>query len=350
MNTTHKTLLLLSFLPLAAPAHHSRMEFSRNEIREIEGEVVSVFWRNPHVHVRVRGQDGTLWDLEGADIVTLDRRGLPRDVVEAGDWVRAAGFTSTRRDNFLDITNVLLPSGTEAVFSRLSEPRWSDNFVGQAPAADPTAPDASLAAAASERGIFRTWHRTRINIPELSDLPLTEEALNYHAAYEPLADDPLLSCTTPGMPRAMTFAGPHPIEFFEGENEIALRMEYMNIDRVIHMEPASDPARQPVSPLGYSVGRWDGDDLVVTTTRIDWPHFDLNPPLIGFPQSEAAEMTERFALGAGGNELTYDITIADPATFTEPLILDDYLVWRWDPNVLREPFVCEVNESLTPDP
>ena len=189
---------MLSFLPLAAPAHHSRMEFSRNEIREIEGEVVSVFWRNPHVHARVRTEGGALWDLEGADIVTLDRRGLPREIVKVGDQVRAAGFASTRRDNFLDITNVLLPSGTEAVFSRLTEPRWSDDTVGRTPAADATAPDVSLAAAASERGIFRTWQRIRINLPELSELPLTEEALSvgHHAAYEPLADDPLLSCTT----------------------------------------------------------------------------------------------------------------------------------------------------------
>ena len=52
-------------LTMAATAHHSRMEFSRTEIREIEGEVVSVFWRNPHVHVRVRTEDGALWDLEG---------------------------------------------------------------------------------------------------------------------------------------------------------------------------------------------------------------------------------------------------------------------------------------------
>ncbi len=65
MNTTCRILLVLSFLPLVASAHHSRMEFSRNEIREIEGEVVSVFWCNPHVHVRVRTQDGALWDLEG---------------------------------------------------------------------------------------------------------------------------------------------------------------------------------------------------------------------------------------------------------------------------------------------
>ena len=114
MNTTCKILLVLLFLPPVAPAHHSRMEFSRNEIREIEGEVVSVFWRNPHVHVRVRTQDGALWDLQGADNVSLDRRGLPRDIVTVGDRVRAAGFASTRRDNFLDITNVLLPSGSHS--------------------------------------------------------------------------------------------------------------------------------------------------------------------------------------------------------------------------------------------
>ncbi len=189
MNAAPRILFVLLFLPPPVVAHHSRIEFESSEPREIAGEVVSVFWRNPHVHLRIRSEGGEMWDLEGADIVSLDRRGLPRDIVKVGDRVRAAGFPSARRENFLDITNVLLPGGTEAVFSRRTEPRWSDETVGYAPA--PSGEPSRTAASGS--GIFRVWQRARINLPELADLPLTAAARAYHEAYEPLADDPILS-------------------------------------------------------------------------------------------------------------------------------------------------------------
>ena len=46
------------------------------------------------------------------------------------------------------------------------------------------------------------------------------------------------------------------------------------------------------SPLGYSVGRWENDSLIVTTTAIDWIYFDE----IGTPQSPALETEEIFTL------------------------------------------------------
>ena len=47
-------------------------------------------------------------------------------------------------------------------------------------------------------------------------------------------------------------------------------------------------------PFGYSVGRWDGDTLEVTTTDIDWPWFDQS----GIRQTEALHLVERFTPSA----------------------------------------------------
>ena len=345
-----KTLLVLALLPWPVSAHHSRIEFADNEIHEIEGQVVTVFWRNPHAHFTVRTDNGdgtgATWDLESADIVTLNRRGVPADVVKVGDRIRVAGFRSTRRENILDITNVLLPVGTEVVFSPRAEPRWADDIIGVGAAGSHEGTNAA-AAASDSAGIFRVWTRTQTNLPELGELPLTEAALAAHAAFDPLADDPILRCSAPGMPRSMTFAGPHPIEFFDEGDDIVLRMEYFNHVRRIHMRPAASAEEQPATPLGYSAGRWDGDTLVVTTTRVSWPYLDLNAPLLGFPQSEAVEIVERFNLRGGGKELAYDITVTDPGTFTEPLMLTDYLIWRAQPGIERESYDCVVNTELT---
>ena len=348
MSNTQKILSFVLLLPHISMGHHSRVEFADGAIQEIEGEVVTVFWQNPHAHFTIKtvGGDGVeaIWDLESADIVTLNRRGVPRDAVRVGERLRVAGFRSARRENYLDITNVLLPSGTEVVFTARAEPRWSDDVIG----AIRTENDINVAAASSDSlGIFRVWTRAQTNLPELSELPLTDSARTAQDAFDPLIDDPVLSCIIPGMPRSMTFTGPHPIEFLEGNNEIVLRMEYFDHVRRIHMDKPVNVDEQPATPLGYSVGYWDGETLVVTTTRINWPYFDLNAPLLGFPQSNAVEIVERFKLRENGTELAYDITVSDPTTFTEPLVLRDYLIWHAQPGVRRELHDCIVNTDIS---
>ena len=340
-----EVVLLAACAPVLAMAHHSRLEFERSEVREIEGEVTSVFWRNPHVHFQVQTDDGATWDLESSDLVSLDRRGLPRGVVRVGDRVKVAGFPSRRTERFMDVANVLLPSGTEAIFRPRLEARWSDAVVGYAPA-----PRATVAVVASEDpGLFRVWNRVSVGsnyTPELDELPFTEAALAYHAAYDPYVDDPVIGCTPPGMPRAMIFAGPHPIEFQQSENEITIRMEYFGQARTIHMDLDHDAERQSPTSLGYSVGHWEGNSLVVRTTRINYPELDLGQTLLGFPQSEEVEILERFKLSNTENRLTYDISISDPVYLTEPIVLNDYQAWRWEPETRVEDYDCVENPSL----
>ena len=97
---------------------------------------------------------------------------------------------------------------------------------------------------------------------------------------------------------------------------------------------------QPYSPLGYSVGHWQQSTLVVTTTHIDWPWFDRR----GVPQSEAVEIVERFTLSEDEARFDYSATITDPATFTEPVVLDTYRVWA--PGEVIEPYDCVISNVV----
>ena len=118
---------------VAALAHHSRVEYVGNEIHEVEGEVVRLVWRNPHIMITVRetGRDGRTvdWVLEGPGAGTAARDGLSDGHVALGDHVQAAGNRSARRDTWLRLAHVMGPSGTELIFSG-SRPLWSNDYIG----------------------------------------------------------------------------------------------------------------------------------------------------------------------------------------------------------------------------
>ena len=236
------------------------------------------------------------------------------------------------------VTNVLLQDQTELVLRANAPPRWSpDRYLSHRQAAV----DPARAAADRPNGIFRVWLPTTSVTPEwASDPPLTEAARAAWKAYDAIRDDPVIDCRPPGMPQVITRSGRYAIRFVQMGDDIVLKNEYRELDRVIHMtsEPAAAGRRAP-TPLGYSTGRWDGESLVVTTTDIDWPYFQLYG-LEGVPQSTEMKIVERFTPSADGNELGYDISATDPRTFTQTVTADGYRTFRWQPGFEFLPQDC----------
>ena len=72
-------------------------------------------------------------------------------------------------------------------------------------------------------------------------------------------------------------------------------------------EPAAEP---PFSSLGYSMGHWDGEELVVTTSNIDWPYYAE----IGTPQSTQARYK------VGGQTSMISIEATGPQHVDSPLV------------------------------
>jgi hypothetical protein len=102
------------------------------------------------------------------------------------------------------------------------------------------------------------------------------------------------------------------------------------------MSAAAAAREPPPSPLGFSVGSWDGPTLVVTTTRIDWPFFSQ----LGIRQSPGVEIVERFTPTPDGSRLDYEMTVRDPPTFTRPVVLRQH--WLFLPGVTLLPYECTV--------
>ncbi len=108
--------------------------------------------------------------------------------------------------------------------------------------------------------------------------------------------------------------------------------EYDTI-RTIYLN-STMPSGLPANPLGNSSGRWEGETLLVSTSGMNWGHFDT----IGIPASEQIQTTERFTLSEDGNRLDYRMTVTDLATFTEPVELEKF--WLWYPEVTVQPYEC----------
>ncbi len=331
--------LALGLVSTVAAGHHANVEHDTSVVLELEGQVTNVVWRNPHVRMmlNVPAGDGTgqTWDLEAQDVNSLGRRGLGPEMIPPGGTIRVAGHPS-RSGNGLYVTNVLLPDGTEIRTRGNTEPRWSTQHIGFDN--DPLYTEPSLDVADGSLGIFRVWLR-RQGSAFPSDLPLTPEAQAVQAGWN-AADDLTMQCVAGGMPGVMTrVSAPHPIDFVQRDGNIAIRIEVFDVVRTVHMNPDVDDSAQPLSPLGYSEGRWEGNTLVVRTTRVNWPYFDS----IGIiPQSESVEITERFALSDDETQLTYDLEVSDPATFTEPVSARWEFNWR--PDMVVEHYGCTLGD------
>ncbi len=340
-----KAIALGLFLaPTFAFAHHSTYEFDTDVITELTGELIRVNWRNPHVrmHLRVINDSGEeeIWEMEGHDVNSLDRSGVSRDLVQPGQVVRVAGSPSTRRTALL-VTNVLLADGREVLTHMSGVPRWTDNAIGNRQNVRGT-PDEYVAPV---ENIFRVWTTTQSNMPAFTaNPPLTTAARAAYEAFDPLVDDPVVRCVAPGMPEAMTYIGPHPVGFVELDNgDIEIRIESDDNVRTIHIGENVSAEGQPSSALGYSIGRWEGDALVVTTTRLNWPYFKVFG-LVAAPQSEAMEIVEHFEFSGARGTLTYSFTATDPVNFTEPVTAEAYHVWRYRPGVTVEPYDCTLDD------
>jgi len=132
-------------------------------------------------------------------------------------------------------------------------------------------------------------------------------------------DDPLNQCMPPGVPRInMTTAnGPHPLKIVQTPKLVVLLYETSvnSTFRQVFMDGRGFPKDPNPTWLGYSIGRWDGDTLVVDT--IGFNGREWVDTAKGHPQTESAHVTERFTRRDFGH-MDINITIDDPGAYEKP--------------------------------
>ena len=152
--------------------------------------------------------------------------------------------------------------------------------------------------------------------------------------------DPEGYCLPPGGPRMM--ATPYPMEIIQlpGQERVIMIFEgATHIWREIYMDGRPHPEGDALNPtyLGHSVGRWEGDTLVVDVVGFNentWIDF------FGHPHTDALHVVERFSRPDKAT-LHYEATIDDPGAYTAPWTVAWDIRWRPDGELME--YICQEN-------
>jgi hypothetical protein len=179
----------------------------------------------------------------------------------------------------------------------------------------------SLAALAEPPDLSGVWflssHVGAVKTADGHAPPLTAEAKTVYEAHLAAARkgdfsyDGVTHCLPPGLPRLMLMQ--EPFEILQRPKVVYFVHQLNRLPRRVYLDEALPTDVDP-HYLGYSVGEWDGNALVVDSSGFDDSTLLDNT---GLPHSDALHLTERYELSANGKHLHLKFTIDDPKTFTQ---------------------------------
>jgi len=304
--------------PLAIAHHSFAAEFIEGSSGEVEGVVTQVWFTNPHVRYRLEStnEDGTTaeWELQLTSVTGLRRSEWYRDTVKIGDRIWATGEVARDGSNKLYARNIGVEGGRELAAyggrreqaSDAAELSYQDYGYGQLNPAHPF--DIS--------GAWNNGFKFRVTADDLEPkpYPFTDEA---RAMYEATVhyDDYSLRCLAPGLPRII--GAPYTMEIVDAGSHYLVVHEEHNMPRRIYMDGRAPAENLQPSSLGFSVGHWENDNvLVIETTHLLPGWLDGS----GLPMSgDGTRIVERWEFA--DDRLTMDriATFYDPY-YTAPLV------------------------------
>jgi hypothetical protein len=149
-------------------------------------------------------------------------------------------------------------------------------------------------------------------------------------------EDPQGRCVLSGVPREDVV--PYPFKILNSNGVIVILYEALHSYRQIFMDGRPMPKDPNPTWMGYSIGHWDGDTLVVESAGfVDNNWLDNN----GHPGTESMHLTERFRRRDFGH-IDLKATIDDPKAYTKPWTVNLELT-RADTELIE--YVCDENEK-----
>jgi hypothetical protein len=169
---------------------------------------------------------------------------------------------------------------------------------------------------------------------DFGGLKLTPAAVAAAKAWNPYAQlTPENACKPPSIVYAMQ--GPFPIEIFQSDKFIVMKLEYYDMVRMIFLDGRQPEADYPDSKVGFSSGHWEGSTLVVDTTHLEPATITNN----GLDHSAKVHVLERFKLSPDGK------TLLATQEFEDPEMLENrgvrFIGWRKQAGQHVFPYECD---------
>ena len=330
------TVAVLSDTPAA---HHSfAPHFDRNKPVTISGTVKEFEARNPHsyVHIDAVDENGRMraYVCESHGVTQLTRNGITPGMFKPGTRVRVTGPLSRHSPYMCFFETVEFADGRTL----------SVNGPAQA--------GRTAAALPQRKDIFGSWLLTPLQTrppagPSMFQFltPAGQRAID---AYDPFRDDPTFRCDPVAIRRVWAAPGT-PLEILRDGRNVVLRHEWMDVRRVVSVGVTEHPRGGRRSSLGHSIGRFEGETLVIDTANysagvssqyVEQP----GQPTRGLLHSAALRTVERVHLDVARQRLVVEIDETDPEFFTQPFSTARY---EYVPSDLQlERFSCS-REGLT---
>ena len=143
------------------------------------------------------------------------------------------------------------------------------------------------------------------------------------------------------MPGSMLGSGGYPMEIIQRPEQITVVYEAHNeVRRIYFGARAPDPATMFPERNGFSIGRWDGDTLIVETSKL------VEQVDTAYPHSDQARIVEEYRVSEenGTRVLTAKMTMTDPKFLTAPFTMEKK--WQAIPNGVVRTYECTEPEWL----
>ncbi len=154
-----------------------------------------------------------------------------------------------------------------------------------------------------------------------------------------LGNDAIGNCDPTGFPRNL-FSPSRPVQFVQTPTELLQVFQYRSVWRQIWLDGRDLPKDPDPSWYGYSVGKWDGDALVVNTIGLDektWlDHF-------GHPHSADMRVEERYQR-TDHDTFELVVTVDDPKTYTKPWVTGKK-IFKWNDQQALDEEYCVPSEE-----
>jgi hypothetical protein len=172
--------------------------------------------------------------------------------------------------------------------------------------------------------------------------PWAREMWNYRRSKDD-RDSPHARCKPSAGPRQIgTAYGFEIVDLPEIERVLIFDIGGPNSWRTVYMDGRKHPANLEPSYYGHSIGRWDGDALVVDSVGFNEKHWI---DAMGLVHTDQYHQLERFTR-LDSNTLKYEVTVDDPGAYTSKWTAGFHL--RWNEGAELFEYVCQQN-NLNPE-
>ncbi len=308
----------------SSTAHHGiTAQFDTSTTFEISGVVTDLEFVNPHAYVYfdVTEESGEVvpWRCELRAATVLRRSGWSEGMFSPGTEIDVLGSPDRRDPQTCYLVTVTFANGvTVERYGQLTPEGPDDGSESERPArlagghpnigGDWARPQRLLG---GENALGRGPAQQARNAMGMgASVQLTEIGAGAVADYQ-WEDNPRFHCMAVNIFADWTF-DQHVNRIVQEEDRITLMYGFMDIVRVVHLDMDEHPADVEMTRAGHSIGRWEGDELVVETTGFAPGYLETRNAVM---HGSEMHVVERFTYDHDAGTLTRSWVADDPTYF-----------------------------------